>query len=280
MAKLGSAMTNEFSIGTAEVRVGPLTEAGRLAQARSIGLVDNATISFTTASVDLKGGFPQQIVDTAVTEQTGTISVTAREFSRRNLDIMLGNAVSATAVTDVATKLVDTANVAAAAVSITVLDATGFAIDDVIVIYPDGRPEDVTVSQISAVDTGTDTITLKTGMGTVVAYNALTEATRDFHVFKAHGIAAGNVTRTNYFSVMLLQQKNSSGRPSVWSVWKAANSGSMEQGTSATDYGSLTMDMKILQPTASDVGVGGDLNNVASLISMFPSAARFAGADT
>lgn len=280
MAKLGSAQSNEFSIGTAEVRVGPLTEAGRLAQSRSVGLVDNVTISFETASVDLKGGFPQQIVDTAVTEQTGSISVTAREFSRRNLDIMLGNAVSATTPTDVKTKLVNTANVAAAAVTITVLDTTGFAVDDVIVIYPEGRPEDVTVSQISAIDTGTDVITLKTGMGTVVAYNALTEDDLDFHVFKAHGIAAGNVTKTNYFSVMLLQQKNSTGRPAIWSIWKAANSGSMEQGTSATEYASLTMEMKILQPTLSDVGVGGGLNNVASLIAMYPSAARFAGADT
>lgn len=278
MAKLGSAASGEFSIGTAEVRVGPLTEAGRLAQSRSIGLVDTATISFATTSVDLKGGFPQQIVDTSVTEQTGTISIAAREFSRRNLDIMLGNTVGGTAPVGVATTLVNTANVSAAAVSITVADATGFAVDDVIVIYPEGRPEDVTVTQISAVDTGTDTITLKTGMGTVVAYNALTESTLDFHVFKAHGIAAGNVTRTNYFSIMLLQQKNATGRPVVWAVWKAANSGSMEQGTSATDYATLTMDMKILQPTLADIA--GDLATMAPLISMFPTAARFGGEDS
>lgn len=275
MAKLGSASSNEFSIGTAEVRVGPLTEAGRLAQARSVGLVDNVTISFATASVDLKGGFPQQIVDTAITEQTGSIKVTAREFSRRNLDLMLGNAISAVAV-DVKTKLSGT-NVTANATSITVVSATGLAVDDVIVIYPEGRPEDVTVTQIASIST--NTLTLKTGMGTVVAYNVTTESGTDFHVFKAHGIAAGNVTRTNYFSVMLLQQKNNTGRPAVWTVWKAANSGSMEQGTSATDYASLSMEMKILQPTLSDVGVGGDLNNMASLISMYPSAARFAGAD-
>ncbi len=279
MAKLGSAASNEFSIGTAEVRVGPLTEANRLAQSRSVGLVDNVKIAFQTASVDLKGGFPQQIVDTAVTEQTGSVSITAREFSRRNLDIMLGNAVSTTAVVDVATKLVNTDNVAAAAVTFTVTTGTGadFDVDDVIVIYPEGRPEDVTVSQIASI--ATDTITLKTGMGTVVAYNALTESTLDFHVFKAQGVAAGNVTRTNYFSMMLLQQKPSSGRPIIWSIWKAANSGSMEQATSATDYASLTMEMKILQPTLSDTGVSGGLHNVAGLIAMFPSAARMAGAD-
>lgn len=278
MSKLGSAQTNEFSIGTAEVRIGPLSEAGRLSQARSVGLVDNVTISFAQSSVDLKGGFPQQIVDTAIIEQTGTIKITAREFSRKNLDIMLGNGSSA-AVTDVKTTLVNTANVAAAATEITVATGGGalFTAGDVIVIYPEGRPEDVTVSIIDSI--ATDTITLKTGMGTVVAYNALTESTLDFHVFKAFGLAAGNVTKTNYFSVMLIQQKNSSGRPAIWSVWKAANSGSMEQANSPTDYGSLTMDLKIMQPTISDVAVGGALNNVAALISAYPAAARFAGAD-
>jgi hypothetical protein len=78
---------------------------------------------------------------------------------------------------------------------------------------------------------------------------------------------------------MLLQQKNSTGRPSVWAVWKVANTGSMSQSTNAKDYASLSMDMKILQPTATDVGVGGSLVNMASLIALYPSAARFAGAD-
>lgn len=278
MAKLGSAVSNEFSIGTAEVRVGPMTEAGRLAQARSIGLVDSATLTFSATSVDLKGGFPQQIVDTSVTEQAGDIKIAAREFSRRNLDIMLGNAVTGAAVTDVATTLATSANVAADAVSITVVSAAGLAVDDIIVIYPEGRPQDVTVTQISAI--ATNTLTLKTGMGTVVAYPAQTDSSTPYRVFKAHGIAAGNVTKTNYFTLMLLQQKNKTGRPSIWAVWKVANSGSMEQGTSATDYGTLNMEMKILQPSSTDTGVGGDLNNVASLVNLFPSAVRFAGADT
>ena len=277
--KLGSPQTSEYSIGTAEVRVGPLTEAMRMVQARSIGLVDNATVSFNTTSVDLMGGFPQELVDTAVTQQSGSVRIAAREFSRRNLDIQLGNAISATAPTGVATTLVNTANVAADATSIVVEDTTGFAVDDVIVIYPDGRPEDVTISQISAINTGTDTITLKTGMGTVVAYPAQTESTKDFHVFKGLGIAAGAVTRTNYFSMMLIQQKNKSGRPIVWNVWKAANSGSMEQGTSATEYGTLNMEMKILKPSAADIGAGGDLNALASLISLYPTAFRMGGED-
>jgi len=254
-----------------------MTEAARLAQGRSVGLVDNVTIGFANTSVDLKGMFPQQIVDTQITEQTGTLKATAREFSRRNIDIMLGNAVSTDVITDVKTTLVDTADVAANAVTFDVISAAGLAVDDVIVIYPEGKPEDVTVSQIASI--AVNAITLKTGMGTLVAYPALADSTREYHVFKAHGVAAGNVTKTNYFTASVIQQKSVSGRPLVWLIWKAANTGSMEQGTSATDYASLAMDYKILAPSNTDVGVGGSLNNVASLIELYPMGARIGGAD-
>jgi hypothetical protein len=277
MAKLGSPQSNEFSIGTAEVRVGPLTEALKLPQSRSIGLVDNATISFNVTSVDLKGLFPQVIVDTAVTEQTGSLKVTAREFSRRNLNLILGNPVSTAALTEASTTLVATADVAANAVTFSVVSATNFAADDIIVIYPDGRPEDVTVTQIASIST--NTLTLKTGLGTLVAYPALTESGTSFKVFKAFGVAAGAVTRTNYFSVALLKQKNASGRPVMWQVWKAANAGSTEESNSPTDYASLNLDFKILQPSAADTGVGGGLNHVAAIVNAFPSAARFGGID-
>ena len=42
---LGSARTNKFPIGTAELRVGPLTAAGNLMDVHSVGLIDQATLS-------------------------------------------------------------------------------------------------------------------------------------------------------------------------------------------------------------------------------------------
>lgn len=275
--KLGSPVTNAFSIGTAELRLGPMTDAARLPQARSVGLVDEVKVSFTTASVDLKGLFPQVVVDSAVTEQTGTATATLREFSRRNLNIMLGNQVDAVEPTDTKTTLVKTVDVAANATAIKVAASTGFAVDDVIVIYPNDKPEDVTISQISAI-TGTDW-TLKAGMGTLVAYPALADSTRDYVVFKANAVAAGAITKTNYFSAMIISQRNADGRPTVWSLWKVSNSGSMEEGNQATDYASLSMELKILQPSASDVKVGGPLATVAPLVSLYPLGARLAGAD-
>lgn len=275
MAKLGSAVSNEFSIGTAELRAGPLTEAGKLPQSRSIGLIDNVTISSSNTSVDLKGLFPQVIVDTAVVEQIGSVKAASREFSRRNLNLMLGNAVEATNPTDVATTL--TADVAAAGLVFAVASVAGLAVDDVVLIYPEGRPEDITVTQIESI--AALNVTVKTGLGAVVAYPAATDSTRDYHFIKGHAIAVGNVTKTNYFSISTIQQKNSTGRPVNWIFWKVANSGSMEQNSSATDYATLNMEFKVLAPSLTDIGVGGDLNNVADFVTAYPSGMRVAGAD-
>jgi len=62
MAKLGSAITPKFDIGTAEMRLGPLTKANLLQQSDSIGLIDDATYTVNQTSVDLLGGFPKTVV--------------------------------------------------------------------------------------------------------------------------------------------------------------------------------------------------------------------------
>ena len=283
--KLGSAVSNSFSIGTAEMRVGSFASTSvclQLTQANSVGLVDNASISFTAEAVDLFGGFPQLIQDTAIVKQTGNVKASVREFSRRNLDLALSNGVQTTAATDVKTSLVATADVAAAVTSITVVSGTGFNVADVIVIYPTGAPQDVTVTQISAISTNTLTFTLVASLPTVAAYPALTNSgVITYNVFKAAGTAAGNVTQTNYFSFMMVQQNAHTGRPVVWAIWKAANTGTMEQKTSATEYGMLELDIKILQPSGADVSAGGVLNAAPfpTLVGLYPAAVRLAGAD-
>jgi hypothetical protein len=277
MAQLSSPISNEFRIGVSELRLGPLSEAGRLAQARSVGVIDDVVINFASTSVDLKAQFPQVIAATAVTEQTGAITGGLREYSRRNINLMLGNPIVADPV-ESRTTLVKTADIAANATSFSVASATAFAADDVVMIYPDGQPENVTVSQIASIAAAV--VTLKTGMGTVVAYPALADNTRDYIMVKAHAVAAGAVTKTNYFSAMILGTKPSNGAPVVWSVWKVANTGSFEQSNNATDWASMPMELKIVSPTASDTKVGGGLATMAPLINLFPMGALFAGADS
>jgi len=271
MAKLGSAITPKFDIGTAEMRLGQLTQANLLTQSESIGLIDDATYTINQTSVDLMGGFPKTVVDTAVTEQTATINATMREYSRRNLRIMLGDGLEGTTPSQVLSTLDTAADLAAGAnvVNVNTGDGALFTPDDVVIIYPEGRPQDVSVLQILSV--GTDALTMKTGHVTAVDYNALTETGTVFHIYVAYQIPIGNITKTNYFSVMLIQQENSSGQPKVVSFWKGAIGGSMEVATGADDFASSAMEIKLLQPVVGDYATGAPLENMADLINLHPT---------
>jgi len=277
MAKLGSPQTTEFSIGTAELRLGVLSLASMLPQSTSVGLIDDATYTITQDNVDLEGGFPLQIVDTSITRQTGAITANMREGSRRNLKIMLGEGVSATNPTDVATTLSNAADIAAGSASFDVTSATGINVGDVLIIYPVGRPEDVSLIEVASI--AVNTITAATGQSTVVAYNALTETGTTFNVFVANQVPIGAVTKTNYFSATLIQQKNNTGRPKVVTFWKTATSGSLEVSTNATDYATFALELKVLQPAVSEYGVGQPLEHIANIIPSHPTGMLAFGAD-
>jgi len=268
MAKLGSAETTDFVIGCAEVRVGPLDQANLLDQSYSIGLVDDTTFTVTQETVDLEGGCPKTIVDTAIVSQTATVTATAREYSRRNLQLILGEGVSATSPVDVETELAG-ADLAAGAGVVSVADASGLAADDVIVIYPEGRPEDVSVVQIESI--AVNDLTLKTGHDTAVDYNVTTEATVTFKVFKANQVAIGALSKTNYFSVMLVGQANNTGRPKVVSFWKGSIGGDAEVSQNADDFSSTTIEIKCLTPSAAEYAAGGELEHLADLIPSHPT---------
>lgn len=273
MAKLGSPVTTKFDIGTAELRLGLLSKANLLTQAESIGLIDDASYTVTQTNVDLMGGFPKVLVDTAVTEQTANISATMREYSRRNLRIMLGDGLAGVAPTAVESLVVTDETVGALTVTVTTADGANFSVDDVVIIYPEGKPQDVSVLQVASI--AVDVLTFKTDHITAAAYNGTTETVK---IYVAHQVPIGAVTKTNYFSVMLIQQENSTGNPKVVSFWKGAIGGSMEVATGADDFASSTMELKLLQPAVSDYAVGADLEHVADLIADHPTGMILNGA--
>jgi len=94
MANIGAAKSRKFAIGTSELRIGPLSKAGKLTQDYTVGLVDSVELVVEQTVVDLKGGFPQTNMDSAVTDQSAQITAACREFSRRNLGIMLNQGLA------------------------------------------------------------------------------------------------------------------------------------------------------------------------------------------
>lgn len=278
MAKLGAPVTKKFSIGTAEVRVGPMSSAGRLIQSHSIGLVDSASVTVTQESVDLEGGFPQQIVDTAVVKQSAGVTATMRETSRKNLRLMLGEGIEGTQPADVKATLDNTqADIVVDGTALILQTGEGalFTAGDLVVVYPTGRPEDVCIDRVASILT--DTLTLENGVA--VALPVQTESTTVYHVFLANQVAIGAITQTNYFGVAVIQQENSSGRPINFQFWKAAMSGSMTFDTNATDFASNDLELKILQPAVSEYGAGEPLVHLASIIPAHPTGLYAGGGD-
>lgn len=269
MATLGKPRTKKFSIGTSELRVAPLANAGRLMTTHSVGLVDQVTVEVAAESVDLNGGFPRTLYDTAIVAQSMTIRGTLREYSRRNMKMLLGQGVAASDSADVATTL--SANVALGATALTVADSAGFAGGDLVGIYPDGFPEQVTVAQLTGTAVGS--LTLETETPTLQAYVSGAK------IFKFQLVSIGNLNQTNYFSAMVIQAERSTGRPVIFSAWKAAIASGMNVANNSSDFASTELNLKVLQPAESEYAAGQPLEPMAARIAVSPLGEFLQGAD-
>ncbi len=269
MAKLGSNQTSKFSIGTAELRIAPLSSAMRLTQANSVGLVDSVTVAVEQQSVDLEGSFPKTLFDTAIISQTATVTATLREYSRRNLQVMLGEGVSAAQPTDFSTTV--SSATTAGSTTVPVSDESGFTGGDLAIIYQASDNSTVTVGIVASVSVGS--LTLDPDTPTLFDYSS------NDPVYLANQVAIGAVTTTNYFSVQMLQTERATGRPIGFNFWKAAISSGMTLQTNAEDFASTDLEIKILQPAASEYAAGGPLAHLNNIIPQHPSGMYFGGAD-
>lgn len=258
---LGSPITNKFQIGTAELRVGPMTSAMKLLQSHSVGLVDSVTVTIGQESVDLEGGFPKQLMDSAIVRQTAEVSAVLREYSRRNLKVAIGDGV-ANAVTDVSTAMAGSAAAAATSVSVTAGTGASLTAGDLLVSYKLNAPENVQILRVSGI--ATDTVTLDSDTP------LLFDVVNGDPIYVAKQVAIGAVAKTNYMAAMVVQKENSTGRPMVWSFWKASISGNLEYGTNASDFASTTTTLKCLQPSAAEYGVGQPLAHLTDIIPSHP----------
>ena len=256
---LGSPVSNKFQIGTAELRLGPLTSAMKLLQTHSVGLVDSVSVTIGQESVDLEGGFPKQLMDSAIVRQTAEVSAVLREYSRRNLKVAVGDGIT-TAVTDVATTV--STNASSSATSLIVTSATSMSAADLLVAYKPGAPENVQILRIQSIATNTLTLDSDTPL--------LFDLAVGDPVFIAKQVAIGAVSQTNYMAAMVVQKENSTGRPITWNFWKASISGNLEYATNADDFASTTMTLKCLQPAASEYGVGANLAHLSDIIPSHP----------
>lgn len=265
---LGQAKTNRFQIGTAELRVGPLTAAGRLTQDHSVGLIDSAAISHTRETAQLMGMFPKKLVDETPISESCAITATLREYSRKNMGILLGQG-NLTAATDVTSDSVVAIGVTAAAPEITVASAAGFAANDVVSYYIVGSPEFVAVGVVASIALNVIKVS-EMDAALFTKMNALVAAGATIRVFRAATVSVGNLTQTEYFAASLVQKDLKTGRPIVFNFWKVSATGGMEYATNADDYASTEMTLNVLEPSAADYDIGADLEHLAAIIPTCP----------
>lgn len=273
MSQIGDASTSRFFISQAEVRIGPLTSAMALTPVHSIGLLNSATVSFNIESVDLEAGLPRKLFDTQVISQLGTVAMEMREYSRRNMQMLLGYTPEAY-VARVETTLAAPVN-KVSGTTITVATGTGasFTAGDLVGIYPASAVNQAELTYAEVTLVAGDVLTL--GPYTLpLLFNYLTGD----KVFKATPVAIGANATTQYFSVQVLGADRR-GLPVGFIFWKCAMSSGLEVGFNSDDFNTNSGELKILSPSAADLAVGGDLNTVAAQVAKYPLGMSLFGGD-
>lgn len=268
---LGSPITNKFNIGTAELRVGPMSSANKLLEAHSVGLIDSVSLNVDQEAAQLEGGFPRKLVDTAIIRQSSSITANIREYSRRNLNLLVGNGVSGVAPTAFATTLGSTESAGSTVFDVPTGKGASFTAGDLITIYPTGEPHKVSVCRVASIST--DSITLDTGTPLLFDYAI------GAPIFLSRPVAVGAVSQTNYFAVMMIQKENATGRPLVWSFWKGAIATGLRLETNAEAFASTELQINLLEPAAAEFSGSGALLHLANIIPTNPIGFYAGGAD-
>lgn len=258
---LGSPQTDKFPIGTAEIRIAGLDLALKHLPTHSLGCMDDTTISITNNSVQKRAGFPQRQVASAVTENIVSISGTLGEYSRRNIQILAGEAPEPV-VADVKVPLKTAAAAGAVSLVLNTGDGAKFAANQLIVLYVEGKPELITIAKVDSI--ATDTLTLNAGTPTLHAYPA--NVTK---IFAAQPLGKA-VTKTEYFSCQVIQNQFSDGRPIAWNFWKVSAGSGMELALNPNDFSTTALTLNAMEPTAAEFQAGGALEDVAEFIADYP----------
>ena len=258
--------SRDFFIGQAELRVGPQSMANKLTQADNVGLIDNVFVRFTPTSVDLKGGLPKVLYDTAITEFGVTIEGRAYEYSRKNLKLMVNEGVDASPPAKVSGLLTAPSPLGDTTID-TDIPFASVTINDLFTIYPAASPEKVSMVKATAIANtgGNATITIdNTKTPLLFAY-----ATGDA-IYRNNSIPIGKSVITNYFAVEVWGINHANGKPIAYKCWKAAISTGLEWGFTSDNFASTPLTFKVLQPGVEEYGIGGDLLHLDGIIPNHP----------
>lgn len=259
---LGSPRTTKTTIGTFELRIGPLSQAGRLTASHSVGIIDQVKLDIQMDSTDLLTGFPQKPADTAITRQVSGISATLRESSARNLNILLGNGLLAgdTMPSDWKGELSGAQTANDTTLSVTNASGTAPKAGEYVVVYAENNPGKVTIDQLAS-DYSGGVLTLVNGL--VEAYDS-TDVVR---VYKATSLSGGDTDGIPaYFTAQLIRLDRNTSRPVGFNFWKTTISSGMSIAASVADFASFDLQLKALEPSDAELEASGSFYHIADTI--------------
>lgn len=297
---LGDPMTRKYQIGTAEVRVGPLSDANKLTQKHSVGLLDSVTINVNQESVNLEGGFPRRIMDSSIVSQTIEVSATLREYSLRNMRLMMGEGAEDQSQHGQPFLALTTEDAKEGSTELKVLDINGFNVGDLVVVVPKGKPEALSICKIQDIrgdlPTSSPVVGRKGGnrakamkkdpllvpnAGSLI-FSQNTPLLFDYaaavtEVYQSQALPLGASEQEQYMSLQVIQREHSTGRPIIFNCWKAKVTTGMEYQSNAEDFTSNEITLSVMEPNVEDFAIDSPLEHLAGIIPHHPTGMMVAG---
>ena len=268
MAQLGAPQTSKFILGATEVRIAAMSSAGRMTSKHSVGVIDGWGYELNPTYAELKSGFPRALIDKAVIELAGSMSFTTREYTSRNLNALMGNAVVdyPTAGGDLVGTVVTSGGLAADLITIVLTADITFVPGQTVAIYSTTDNTNVTISTVATYTSGTKTIVLTAGMG-------LAKGFADGEVVKCSLCATfggGSITGVNYFSVQLVYVDRAFNRPVVVDFWKCSVGSGIKVENKGQEFSAQDWTVNFLVPTVADYATSAPLYAMRSVIPSTP----------
>ncbi len=142
---------------------------------------------------------------------------------------------------------------------------TKIAIDDVVTIFEDANPANVTVAVVSNISSNSITIAAP-------GLNQTIPAGSPYTVYKNEVVSAGEPDPTKqFFSATLVQLDRGTGAPLVFDFWKCSVSSGLNLSVNNSSFSSMDMQVKVLKPSARDYSPIGSLAHLSQVIPRFPT---------
>ena len=99
-------------------------------------------------------------------------------------------------------------------------------------------------------------------------------------MYKAATVPGGAITGVpNYFAAQLIRQDRGTSRPVGFNFWKCAISSGLSLSASITEFASLELQLKALEPAATEYASGGVMQHLSNIVTANPVFLAFDVAD-